>query len=62
MYLVDTNIVSEARRGTRQAVSWLRSVDPSSVFLSALTLGELQGAPLPLRHRKQQRRWAGPPQ
>lgn len=43
MYLVDTNIVSEARRGTRQAVSWLRSVDPSSVFLSALTLGELQG-------------------
>jgi len=41
MYLVDTNIVSEARRGTSQAVSWLRSVDPLSVHLSALTLGEI---------------------
>jgi predicted nucleic acid-binding protein len=41
MYLVDTNIVSEARRGTPQAVSWLHSVDPLSVHLSALTLGEI---------------------
>jgi predicted nucleic acid-binding protein len=35
MYLVDTNIVSEARRGTQQAVSWLRSVDPLSIQMSA---------------------------
>lgn len=41
MYLVDTNIVSEARRSTPQAVSWLRSVDPLSIHLSALTLGEI---------------------
>lgn len=41
MYLIDTNIVSEARRGTLQAVSWLRSVDPLSIHLSALTLGEI---------------------
>lgn len=41
MYLLDTNIVSEARRGTAQAVSWLRSVDPLSVHLSTLTLGEI---------------------
>ncbi|MDK4733066.1 type II toxin-antitoxin system VapC family toxin [Rhizobium sp. CNPSo 3490] len=41
MYIVDTNIVSEARRGTPQAVSWLRSVDPLSIHLSALTLGEI---------------------
>lgn len=41
MYLVDTNIVSEARRGTPQAVSWLRSVDPLTVHLSVLTLGEI---------------------
>jgi len=41
MYLVDTNIVSEARRGTTEAVSWLRSVNPLSVHLSALTLGEI---------------------
>lgn len=41
MYLVDTSIVSEARRGTAEAVSWLRSVNPLSVYLSALTLGEV---------------------
>ena len=41
MYLVDTNVVSEARRGSRQAVAWLRSVHPESVYLSALTLGEI---------------------
>jgi toxin FitB len=41
MYLIDTHFVSEARRGTPQAVSWLRSVDPHSVHLSALTLGEI---------------------
>jgi len=41
MYLIDTNIVSEARRGTPEAVSWLRSVDPLSIHLSALTLGEI---------------------
>jgi predicted nucleic acid-binding protein len=41
MYLVDTNVISEARRGTPQAVSWLRSVDPLSVHLSVITLGEI---------------------
>ncbi|MBD9560930.1 type II toxin-antitoxin system VapC family toxin [Ensifer sp. ENS03] len=41
MYLVDTNIVSEARRGMSQAVSWLRSVDPLSIHLSALTPGQI---------------------
>lgn len=41
MYLVDTNIVSEARRGGREAVAWLRSVRPDAVYLSALTLGEI---------------------
>lgn len=41
MYLVDTNVVAEARRGTREAVAWLRSVDPFSVHLSVITLGEV---------------------
>jgi len=41
VYLVDTNVVSEARRGSRQAVAWLRSVRPESIYLSALTLGEI---------------------
>lgn len=41
MYLVDTNVISEARRGTREAASWLRSVDPQSIYLSVVTLGEI---------------------
>ncbi|HTN97009.1 MAG TPA: type II toxin-antitoxin system VapC family toxin [Nordella sp.] len=41
MYLLDTNVVSEARRGTPQAVTWLRSVDPLKVHLSVITLGEI---------------------
>jgi toxin FitB len=41
MYLVDTNVVSEARRGSPAAVNWLRSVDPATIYLSALTLGEI---------------------
>lgn len=41
MYLVDTNIVSEARRGTTQAVTWLRAADPQTIHLSTLTLGEI---------------------
>jgi predicted nucleic acid-binding protein len=41
MYLVDTNVVSEARRGTRAAVAWLKSVNPADVHLSVITLGEI---------------------
>lgn len=41
MYLVDTNVISEARRGSAQALAWLRAVDPESVHLSTLTLGEI---------------------
>ena len=47
MYLVDTNVVSEARRGSPQALGWLRSVRPDKVYLSTLTLGEImQGVTL----------------
>ncbi len=41
MYLVGTNVISEARRGTREAVFWLRSVRTSAIYLSVLTLGEI---------------------
>ena len=41
MYLVDTNVISEARRGTRQAVDWLRVVQADSLYLSVITLGEI---------------------
>jgi hypothetical protein len=41
MYLVDTNVLSEARRGMGVARTWLRSVDPTTVFLSVITIGEI---------------------
>jgi toxin FitB len=41
MYLVDTNVLSEARRGSNEARVWLRSVDPSTIYLSVVTLGEI---------------------
>ena len=41
MYLVDTNVLSEARRGGAEARHWLRSVDPDAIYLSVITLGEI---------------------
>ena len=44
MYLVDTNVVSELRkpRPHPQAVAWLRGMSNRALFLSAVTIGELQ--------------------
>jgi len=41
MYLIDTNVLSEARRGSPQALGWMRSVDPDRLHLSVITLGEI---------------------
>ncbi|MEQ1896593.1 MAG: type II toxin-antitoxin system VapC family toxin [Vicinamibacterales bacterium] len=44
-YLVDTNVISELRKGPRadQGVTdWLASVNDFELFLSALTVGELR--------------------
>jgi predicted nucleic acid-binding protein len=41
MYLVDTNVLSEARRGSQEARDWLRSVDPVSIYISVVTLSEI---------------------
>jgi predicted nucleic acid-binding protein len=40
-YLVDTNVLSEARRRSVQATAWLRAVDPATLFLSVITVGEI---------------------
>ena len=51
MYLIDTNVISEARRGTREAVAWLRAVQADSLCLSVITLGEIaKGIALKGRH------------
>jgi len=41
MYLLDTNILSEARRRTPAALSWLASVDAMSTYVSVISLGEI---------------------
>lgn len=51
MYLVDTNVISEARRGTREAVAWLRSVGADRLYLSVITLGEVAKG-IALRERR----------
>lgn len=44
MYLLDTNIVSELRRSRpdRAVIEWLSSIPADRLFISAVTLGELQ--------------------
>jgi predicted nucleic acid-binding protein len=50
MYLLDTCVISEARRHTPQAVTWLRSTRSEALFLSAITVGEImKGVTMKLR-------------
>lgn len=44
MYLLDTNVVSELRkpRPHRGVVSWITTVDEAQLFLSAVTIAEIQ--------------------
>jgi predicted nucleic acid-binding protein len=43
-YLLDTCVLSEfvKPKPERKVVDWLNTVDPESVFLSAVTIGEIQ--------------------
>lgn len=45
-YLLDTNVVSELRKPRPHGgvVAWLESMDDSQLFLSAVTLGEIQAS------------------
>lgn len=44
MYLLDTNVISELRRPRPHGavVAWLQSVADSDLYLSAVTLGEIE--------------------
>jgi toxin FitB len=54
MYLLDTNIVSKARRGSRKIAIWLKSVDVNSLFLSVISIGEIARG-IAIRERKDSR-------
>lgn len=44
MYLLDTNVVSELRKPKPHGgvLAWLESVDDTKLYLSAVTMGEIQ--------------------
>lgn len=45
MFLVDTNVISEVRKGDRcdsHVASWYASIQDSELFLSVLVLGEIR--------------------
>ena len=44
MFLLDTNVVSELRRARphRAVLAWIEAVPPAALFLSAVTLAEIQ--------------------
>jgi predicted nucleic acid-binding protein len=43
-YLLDTNVISElvAKQPNPRVVAWIDALDPSSVYLSVITIGELR--------------------
>ena len=51
MFLLDTNVISEARRGSMEAGRWLAPIAPDRLFLSVLTLGEIERGMLKLGRR-----------
>ncbi|MEW6754065.1 MAG: type II toxin-antitoxin system VapC family toxin [Candidatus Latescibacterota bacterium] len=53
-YLLDTNVVSELRKGARAnpgVASWHRSVTPGSTWLSVLVVGEIRRGVESIRRR-----------
>jgi predicted nucleic acid-binding protein len=49
MYLLDTNIVSDVQRRLPKPIAWLASVDPESLNLSVITVGEIERGIVKLR-------------
>lgn len=53
-YLVDTNVISELRKGRRADAAvraWFGAVDDQDIFLSVLTIGELRQGVEGIRRR-----------
>ena len=41
MYLIDTNIVSDAEKRVPAPTQWLSAADPAQIYLSVVTVGEI---------------------
>jgi predicted nucleic acid-binding protein len=57
MYLLDTNVVSELRKPKPHGavMAWVQSVPDDQLFISALTLGELQAGAERTRRQDQEK-------
>ena len=58
MVLLDTNVLSELRRRSRtdpRVAAWADSVQPSDLFLSAITILEIEAGTLMLQRRDAER-------
>jgi toxin FitB len=56
-YLVDTNVISELRKGDRadpSVRSWFSSLEEGEIFLSVLTIGEIRRGIESIRRRDQE--------
>lgn len=42
MYLIDTNTFSDAHKGVAEPRRWLASVDPETIYISVITIGEIE--------------------
>lgn len=54
MYLVDTNVISEARKGTKANPGvrrFFKEADAADIYLSAQTIGEIRRGLENIRHR-----------
>lgn len=54
MYLVDTNVISEARKGAKAdsgVRAFWREADPAQLYLSSITIGEIRRGVENIRHR-----------
>lgn len=54
MYLVDTNVISEARKGKKAnsgVREFFRTIDADSLYVSAQTIGEIRRGLENIRHR-----------
>lgn len=54
MYLVDTNVISEARKGTKANLGvrrFFKETDAANIYVSAQTIGEIRRGLENIRHR-----------
>ena len=59
MYLLDTNVVSELRKPKPHGavLAWFRGVEDAQLFLSAVTLGEIQSGIEITRQQDPDKEW-----